>query len=518
MRPRKDPKPKSPRRRKKRAAAAAGGARTRQSRHTGERMARVGHWERDFDRDYAFWSPEVYRILGLKPGKFRPNWRSFLRLVHPEDVEGFRNDVRRAMESPQPYGMEYRIVRPDGAVRYIHSIAEAREDPSGKATGLHGTLQDITNRRQTEQDLRESEEQYRDFVENTDDLVTRVDERGRFLYVNQAAKAFFGLAPLDCFGHSAFEFVHPDDRHRTRDALRNWLKQRALHAGIENRQLHRDGSVRDVLWSIHLHYDRRGRASVINSLGRDITQRKRAEQQLLQSQKMEALGQLAAGIAHDFRNQLTIMDGFARMLLRRGLVKTDGRDYMEEIVKAAERSTELTGRLLTFGRKEVLHPKTVDLAEEAAALVATLPRVLGPQIRLNAPRCRRPCPVQLDPAQFQQALLNLVTNARDAMPRGGRLTIQIEPADLVVLEAASRGLAPGRYARLCVSDTGAGMDERTRQKAFEPFFSTKEIGKGTGLGLSMVYGFVKDSRGAVEIESSPGKGTTVRVFFPLVGQ
>jgi CheY-like chemotaxis protein len=239
------------------------------------------------------------------------------------------------------------------------------------------------------------------------------------------------------------------------------------------------------------------------------------QDQFAQAQKMEAIGLLAGGVAHDFRNQLTVIKGFGEMLLRRSLVKEEGVDKLQEILKAADRSTLLTGHLLAFSRKQTLQPEQVDVTDLLADIGKAIPRLTGEDVRVYMNPCPTPCVVQIDPGKFQQAIINLVTNARDAMPKGGDLTIATSRRELDEEFLKKHPDAnPGAYAAVAVTDTGSGMDEATLAKIFEPFFTTKEVGQGTGLGLAMVYGFVKQSGGIVEVESQPGKGSTFTLFFP----
>jgi len=249
----------------------------------------------------------------------------------------------------------------------------------------------------------------------------------------------------------------------------------------------------------------------------DVTEQKRIEEQLRQAQKMEAVGQLAGGMAHDFRNQLQVIKGFGLMLLRRGQVAEEGREKMEEILAAADRSACLTGQLLAFSRREMLRPEVVDPAELIGDLQKSLPQMIGEDIRLSVALGHEADCVNVDSGQFQQAIINMALNARDAMPTGGELVIGVECVDLdAEFVAAYDGALAGKYVMMSVRDTGVGMAQETRSQVFDPFFTTKEAGKGTGLGLSMVYGYVKQSNGIITCDSEPGKGTTFRLYFPVV--
>jgi signal transduction histidine kinase/ActR/RegA family two-component response regulator len=305
----------------------------------------------------------------------------------------------------------------------------------------------------------------------------------------------------------------------------------ALTSGWRHRT--RDGTVRDVhLMSRPVPFgSRKARIVIVD----DITERRRAEEgvraleaQLRQSQKMEAVGQLAGGIAHDFNNLLTAIKGYAHVALYGlGGVKdtsapeaaaavASARDDLHEIVGAADRAASLTAQLLAFSRRQVLQPVTLDLNGRATAMEGMVRRLIGEHIEVRLDLRARPGHVRADPSQVEQVLLNLVLNARDAMPAGGRLTIgTVDPSpDAGSATVEGPALSAGRFVALTVRDTGVGMDESTLSRVFEPFFTTKEVGKGTGLGLSTVYGIVKQSGGDVRLESAPGQGTTVTVYLP----
>jgi two-component system cell cycle sensor histidine kinase/response regulator CckA len=244
-----------------------------------------------------------------------------------------------------------------------------------------------------------------------------------------------------------------------------------------------------------------------------VTARKELEDQFRQMQKMEALGQLAGGVAHDFNNLLTVIAGYGQALHDEWPGQEQGRRDMAEILRAAERAKVLTHRLLAFSRKQVVRPTQVDLNATIRDLSRMLARVIGENIELDLQLGVVP-PVIADAGQIEQVVMNLALNARDAMPLGGRLTISTARAAMDASAARARGLDPGEYAALVVSDNGSGMTADVRQRIFEPFFTTKEVGKGTGLGLSTVYGIVKQSSGHIDVASEPGKGTTFRVHFP----
>ncbi len=291
---------------------------------------------------------------------------------------------------------------------------------------------------------------------------------------------------------------------------------RGKRADFETLHRTKQGKIRNVLVT----------AQKINVMGqpvyhcvwRDITEQKELELKLLQAQKLEAIGQLAGRIAHDFRNHLTVVKGFAERLSRRSLVKDEGRDALKRILDATDRATATAGDLLAFARAQPIQPQVINLAEEIADIADSLSGMIGEDIRLSLVSNRGPCDASVDPGQLRQALLNLVVNACDAMVHGGVLTLATDNVELDDSRVQGHpNVEPGRYVTVAVTDTGTGISDEARAHLFEPFFTTKEVGRGTGLGLSMVHGFVGQSGGFIEVESDAGKGATFRLYFPCAG-
>jgi signal transduction histidine kinase len=299
-----------------------------------------------------------------------------------------------------------------------------------------------------------------------------------------------------------------------RAASRNAIEGGQPYA-IDHRIVRPDGSLRWVREQADILRDAQGRAVKMVGVAQDITERKQLEAQLVQSQKMEAIGRLAGGVAHDFNNILTAILGYSDVLLAQAGQDHPWREDLDEIRKAGERAASLTKQLLAFSRKQVLAPEVINLNTVVANVDKILRRVIGEDLELVMSGDASLAPVRADPGQIEQVLLNLAVNARDAMPRGGRLTV--ETRNVVLDEAYAREhvpIVPGRYVLLQVSDTGEGMDRETRSHIFEPFFTTKEMGKGTGLGLSTVYGIIKQSGGFIWVDSEPGKGTVFQIHLP----
>jgi two-component system, cell cycle sensor histidine kinase and response regulator CckA len=337
------------------------------------------------------------------------------------------------------------------------------------------------------------------------DLETR-----KFLDANQAALSLYGYSGAEFRRLRVADILGEEDAQR----LAGELKPAGIPAGIWRHRA-KGNRVIEVEMAVHeIDYDgRRAGLAVLM----DVTERRHLEEQLRQAQKMEAVGMLAGGVAHDFNNLLTIITGYGQLIMNSLPMDNPNRHSAEQIVKAGERAGALTKQLLAFSRRQVLQPKVLDLNMLVKTLSTMLQRLIGEDIELRLSLSPELGRVSADPGQLEQVLMNLVVNARDAMPRGGTLTVETANAR----SDPSDPKPPAQQKRrimLAVSDTGYGMDESTRARLFEPFFTTKTPGKGTGLGLSTVFGIIKQSGGSLDVSSEPGKGTTVRVYLPSIDQ
>jgi PAS domain S-box-containing protein len=370
-------------------------------------------------------------------------------------------------------------------------------------------------RKTAEEAVQESEERLRQITENTDEALWLASvEPLRTLYVSPAYEAIWGRTRQSLYERtrSWLDGVHPEDR-----ALARQMADKRFQgewAAFEYRVVRPDGSVRLVHETAFPIRDAGGRVYRIAGISRDITERRQLQDQFRQAQKMEAVGRLAGGVAHDFNNLLTIINGYSDMILDRLGSGDPLRDRIDQIRKAGDRAAALTRQLLTFSRKQVLVPETLDLGELIAEVAKMLRRLIGEDIDLKISSAPDLWPIRADPGQVEQVLMNLVVNARDAMPNGGKLTIETRNVQLddsyVATHQQSRR---GPHVLLAITDTGCGMDTATQAHIFEPFFTTKGE-KGTGLGLATVYGIVKQSGGHIEVYSEPGRGTTFKVYLP----
>ena len=363
--------------------------------------------------------------------------------------------------------------------------------------------------------LRESHESYRMLTELMPEAVV-VHCAGKLMYVNTAGLKLFGMDPeSDWVGMEVMERVHPDYRRLAAERVRMTYEQGQALGRVEEVFLRMDGTPFDVTTAA-APVPYMGKPATILVVA-DITEQKQLQEQLAQGQKMEAIGQLAGGVAHDFNNVLTAIRGFAELHLMEHPPGDPGRSDVEEIERAAERATQLTRGLLAFSRQAEAHPTPVDLAAVVRDEVPLLRRLVGEHIVVELDTPTDAPTALVDRAQIEQILLNFAANGRDAMPNGGTLRVAVEAATLSdAFVALHPGAQAGEHVLLTVSDTGVGMDEATQAHLFEPFFTTKPRGQGTGLGLASIYGIVKQASGYIHVESRPGAGSSFRVYFPAI--
>ncbi len=414
---------------------------------------------------------------------------------------------------------ESRHRRKDGTLFDVEVSVQCRPVKGGQLVAF---LHDITERKRAEKELLESRKEYCDLVEGIPDLITRVDTEGRILFVNHTALEIFGLAPEECIGRPAFDFIHREDREPTVTAFQAWQRGCEEIFTFENRQVAIDGREHVMAWLIRAEHDKNGAVCGFASTARDITDRRKDEEekaklesQLHQAQKLESVGSLAGGVAHDFNNMLSVILGHASMSLNKVESTHPLYSHLEGIRNAAERSADLTRQLLAFARKQTIAPKVLDLNETVTSTLKMLQRLIGENIQLTWIPAPEPWLLKVDPSQVDQILTNLCVNARDSVTEGGAITI--ETGNSTIGEdycARYTDVLPGEYVRLAVSDNGCGMDNDTLGRIFEPFFTTKEMGKGTGLGLATVFGIVKQNKGFINVYSEPGLGTTFTVYLP----
>ena len=383
------------------------------------------------------------------------------------------------------------------------------------AIGVHERERE---RERAEEQRRQAEDRFRQLAETIQQVFWMTDiTQGTILYVSPAYEAIWGRTCQSLYDapRTWMESIHPDDRERVEQAA----YQRALRGDYDEvyRIVRPDGTVRWIRDRAFPLRDEAGQVQRMLGTAADVTEQRQLEEQLQQAQKMESIGRLAGGVAHDFNNLLTVINGMADLVIGNLAEDDPRRRDLEQIRLAGDRAAALTGRLLAISRRQILKPEVIDLTAIVDGLEPMIRRVIGEDVELVFALARDLASVKADPGQIEQVLLNLVVNARDAMPDGGVLTIETRNVELDAAYLADHpGTRSGPHAMIAVTDTGVGMDDVTRQRIFEPFFTTKPLGKGTGLGLSMVYGIVRQSGGSLLVQSQRGRGSTFRIYLPRV--
>jgi len=455
-------------------------------------------------------------ILGYRPDELMT--MSFQEITHPAHLDADLDSLRRLTAGEgESYTTEKRYLRKDGSAVWVVLTSAAVRDPAGAVRYFVAAFNEISDRRHAEDRLRASEASYRRLVENATVGIFSSSREGRFLSVNPALVAMLGYATADdllSLNLLTQVYVRPEDR----DALLRQITERHPATG-EVTWKKRDGALITVRVRIRGAPAAEDEPAHLEGLAEDVTQQRTLESQFRQAQRLEAVGRLAGGVAHDFNNILTAITGYTDLLLEELPPGDAKRDDVEEIRAAASRATSLTRQLLAFSRKQVLQTRVLSLNQLVATLQRMLQRLIGEDIKLQTVLADGLGAVRADPGQIEQIVMNLAVNARDAMPSGGALTLETANVELDESYAGQhQGVAPGHYVMLAVSDTGTGMDADTRSHLFEPFFTTKEQGKGTGLGLATVYGIVRQSGGHIWVYSEPGGGTTFKIYLPRVAE
>jgi two-component system cell cycle sensor histidine kinase/response regulator CckA len=411
--------------------------------------------------------------------------------------------------------------RPDGDEQgllrdYSHTLIRKLEEKTLELENTNSSLErDIAARKLVEVALRESEERFRQLAENIEDVFWLSDpDKKRFFYISPTYETVWGRTCASLYNDPGewLAAIHPEDRERLEKSL-----PQQLTGGWDQgyRIVRPDGSLRWVRARAFPVRDAAGHVYRVAGVSRDITEQRRLEEQFRQARKMEAVGRLAGGIAHDFNNLLSVILSYTSIVLDELKPGDPLRADIEEVHHAGHRATDLTRQLLAFSRQQVLQPRVLELGQIVLGMEKMLRRLLGEDVELSLLSSPTRGKVHADPSQIEQIVMNLAVNARDAMPRGGKLAIETTNVELDAGGAEGhRGVVPGPYVMLAVTDSGTGMDAATRERLFEPFFTTKEPGKGTGLGLSTVYGIVTQSHGHIWVYSEVGQGTTFKVYLP----
>jgi PAS domain S-box-containing protein len=465
-----------------------------------QRIAHIGSWEHNLKTDHVFWSDELFRLFGLDPGKDPADVAMFFEMVHPEDQPALKKAINETLRDKKPFSIDYRLVRRDGTSRIMHAHAELVADDAGEFVILSGTAQDITERKRQEEELRMSEERFRTLAEAAFEAIV-VSEEGILLDANKQMCDMVGYSLDELKGTPVINFIAPEDRELIRHN-----QSIGYEPPYENRLVHKDGSI-IVMESRARHFAMRNRRVRVTVL-RDITERKRAEQDLVKTQKLESLGILAGGIAHDFNNILTAIMGNIS-LARLTMAPEDPQlKRLAAAEQASYHARELTQQLLTFAKGGTPVKSTVSLEQlirDSAGFA-----IRGSSVRCDFSFSKDLLPVDVDEGQMRQVFNNLVINACQAMPEGGTIKIDAQNVDMGSEEGLS--LPEGTYAKIAIVDRGTGISEEHLQRIFDPYFTTKQM--GSGLGLSIVHSVIRNHNGGITVESRPGAGTIFIVYLP----
>jgi hypothetical protein len=480
----------------------------------------VGLYRTASDRRIANANPAMAQMLGFASVEEMIGSDALALYARPEQREEW---ARRLQTDGLVQGFEVELLRRDGTPLWALESARAALDDEGRIVHIEGTVQDITERKQAELRLRDSEATYRLLFDANPHPMFVIDvETLDFLAANDAAVATYGFSRREFLSMTAADIRPPEAVPDLRARLKRLGEVGSVVSVGEARHRRKDGTIFDVhVTSSALMFA--GRLASL-AMAIDITERKRAaaaleklEGQLRQSQKMEAIGQLAGGIAHDFNNLLGVVIGYSELVLRDLVPGSPAARRLNEIRGAGDRAAALTKQLLAFSRRQVLQPRVIDLNAVVKEAETMLARVISENVEIETRLARDLAPVLADPGQIHQVLLNFAVNARDAMSAGGRLTLETRNVEIAAGQTAQTAVPPGRYVALLVADTGHGMPPEVLEHMFEPFFTTKGKGHGTGLGLATVYGVIAQSGGHLEVESEVGRGTTFKVYLPVAG-
>jgi PAS domain S-box-containing protein len=454
------------------------------------------------------WNPAAERLFGYSAAEAMG---AEIDLIFPVDRLVEMHDLlRRVGEGETIEHHETVQLRRDRGTVEVSLAISPIKTPSGAIIGAFKTAHDISESRRTQQALSQEIEERRRIFESSQDLILITDAKGVLVQVSPSSESTLGYLPEEMIGHSAVDFIQGDDLDNTREEMR--AARRGLHTrNFDARYVHKDGRIVTLSWMgtwsepVRRHF----------FVGRDMTDRIAAEERIRQAEKMEAVGQLTGGIAHDFNNILTVITGTIEILAEAVKEQPQLAAITRMIDEAASRGADLTAHLLAFARKQPLRPRETDVNTLIIEVVQLLRPTLGEQIEIESVFADESCFATVDPNQLATAVINLALNARDAMPGGGKLIFETGSAYLDEKDASLHGdVEPGRYALLAVTDTGSGIPADIIDKVFEPFFTSKGPGMGTGLGLSMVYGFVKQSAGHIQITSEEGHGTRIKIYLP----
>ena len=472
-------------------------------------------FEADAEGYFRFVNPQTLRVFEY--GADEVIGRRFTEFIRADYRPQILHHYYRQTTAAEPNSyVEFPAITKSGREVWLGQNAWLITDASGTFIGMQAVARDITERRSSEEALRAAEAKFRGLVEQSL-MGVYILQNDRLVYLNPKAAEVLGYTQQELLdAPNAFAFIHEQDRAMVMDQL-----SRLGPAGLPSVQLTVRGTRKDgetIQVEAYCSVTEFGGQPAILATVHDISDRIKLEDQLRQAQKMEAVGRLAGGIAHDFNNLLTAIRGNAELMSHRVRADPAMAAEVDEILHAADRAASLTRQLLAFSRKQILQPVALDINEIVGAVARMARRLIGTEVQLRLDLAESVLQVLADSAQVEQLLLNLIVNARDAMPSGGMIAVHTANVRLHSQspEIVQAGIAPGPFVLLAVADEGIGMDQATQARIFEPFFTTKETGRGTGLGLSTVYGIVRQTGGAITVTSERGKGASFRVYLPAI--
>jgi PAS domain S-box-containing protein len=473
-----------------------------------------GLYDWDLATGHVWYAARFREIVDCVDREFPDTFQAFQNIILDADRAFVLARIRSHLENREPLDVRCRITGRTGAILYCRLRGQAERDAAGRPARLAGSISDISEQIRAEEALTRSQDFYGTILDSLPLFISYADREQRVRYANRPFQQFFAAQPQPPNAVRSLSDILGSRRY---EAIRPFVQSALEGHTAESHGRFRDGSGRPIeMEAIFVpHLDEHGVIQGCFVAARDVTEKRLLEAELRQSQKMEAIGRLTGGIAHDFNNLLSVIIGNAQLLSRSLRESPRLLRQAETTLKAAVRGAELTRRLLAFARQQVLEPRVVDINSLLSGMYELLRRSLTGEIEIQQRLEREPWPLKVDPGQLENAVLNLVINARDAMPDGGVIDITTRNVAISdVRNACEDQPGPGEYLLLEVRDTGSGMSPQVLKRVFEPFFTTKETGKGSGLGLAMVYGFVKQSDGYVHISSAAGAGTTVHLYFP----
>jgi len=487
------------------------------------------YFEEDLGGNFTFFNDSFVRDLGYTRDEIMG--MSYRESLSPENIKKAQKIWGEIYSTGKPQHIEnYEIIRKDGTVVVLDLYSSLLRDKKGEPVGFWGIGRDITEKLKSERALMESERRYRLIAENVHDVIWTMDLNNTLTYLSPSVYRVFGYKPEELVNIRLVDRLQGESKEkilRIIEYTKNMISNQGsfdphISRTYEIEMKRKDGTLIVTEVTSSFIVSESGKITGILGITRDITERKKAdeeksrlESQLIQAQKMESVGRLAGGVAHDFNNMLSVIMGYVEMI-KLNMSRIDPLyDDILEIEKAAMRSRDLTSQLLAFSRKQVISPKIINLNNQIDSIGKTLSRLIGEDLELKFNKADDLWTVKFDPSQIEQILINLSVNARDAMKNGGKLTI--ETMNVTIDDAYCRdniGFVPGQFVELIISDNGTGIDKKSLPYIFEPFYTTKDIGQGTGLGLAMVYGIVKQNGGFINVYSEPDFGTTFRLYFP----